>query len=417
MKKLSLLAVALWLLPATMLFASDQIPGAKQTKPIALVGGTIHTVSGKTIKGGTVLFVDGKITAVGVDVDLPAEAKVISVENKHVYPSLIESMSDIGLVEINSVRATVDTTEIGSINPNVRAVAAFNPDSEIIPVNRANGILLALSAPAGRFVAGRSSLMMMDGWTWEDMALKQDTAMHIRWPGSKSGVEELASLLTDAKRYTAAREADSDDQPVDLKLEALSMLTTGELPAIIYATSMNDITAAVAFAQREQIKIIIAGGYDAPECASLLMKANVPVLITAVYRTPSRRHRAYDEGYTLPARLKAAGIPFCISAGGRFGATGVRNLPYNAATAAAYGLSEELALRAITLSAAEILGVADQVGSLDVGKDATLFVADGNILETPTHVEQAFIQGRKVDLDNKHKQLYRKYSEKYQRLK
>lgn len=417
MNKLSPLAVALWLLPATMLFASDQIPGAKQTKPIALVGGTIHTVSGKTIKGGTVLFVDGKITAVGVDVDLPAEAKVISVENKHVYPSLIESMSDIGLVEINSVRATVDTTEIGSINPNVRAVAAFNPDSEIIPVNRANGILLALTAPAGRFVAGRSSLMMMDGWTWEDMALKQDTAMHIRWPGSKSGVEELASLLTDAKRYTAARDAGSDDQPVDLKLEALSMLTTGELPAIIYATSMNDITAAVAFAQREQIKIIIAGGYDAPECASLLMKANVPVLITAVYRTPSRRHRAYDEGYTLPARLKAAGIPFCISAGGRFGATGVRNLPYNAATAAAYGLSEELALRAITLSAAEILGVADQVGSLDVGKDATLFVADGNILETPTHVEQAFIQGRKVDLDNKHKQLYRKYSEKYQRLK
>ncbi len=416
MNRLSILAVGL-LAIATPLVASDQIPGARQTKPIALVGGTVHTVSGKSIASGTVLFEEGKITAVGTDVEIPAGTEVISLEGKHVYPSLIESMSDIGLVEINAVRASVDNTEIGSVNPNVRAVAAFNPDSEIIPVNRTNGILLAVTAPSGSFIAGRSSLMMMDGWTWEDMSLKQDVGMHIRWPSREKDVQQLAQLLSDARRYHAAREATPDKQPVDLKLEAMMMLTSGKLPAVIYATSINDITSAVAFAQREGLRLIIAGGYDAPEVASLLKKAGVPVLVTAVYRTPSRRHREYDEGYTLPARLDAAGVAFCISAGGRFGATGVRNLPYNAATAAAYGLAEEKALRAITLSPAEILGVADRVGSVEVGKDATLFVADGNILETPTHVELAYVQGRKVDLDNKHKQLYRKYSTKYKRLK
>ncbi|GAB5405627.1 MAG: amidohydrolase [Aureliella sp.] len=416
MKRNINLAVA-FLALATPLFGSDQIPGAKQTKAIALVGGTIHTVSGKPIVGGTVLFEDGKITAVGADVGIPDDAQVISVEDKHVYPSLIESMSDIGLVEINAVRASVDNTEIGSVNPNVRAVAAFNPDSEIIPVNRANGVLLAVTAPSGRFIAGRSSLMMMDGWTWEDMALKQDVGMHIRWPSNEDDIEELAQLLSQTRRYHAARKANPDAQPVDLKLEALGLLTTGKLPAVVYATSMNDITSAVAFAQREELRLIISGGYDAPEVAPLLKKAGIPVLVTAVYRTPSRRHREYDEGYTLPARLEEAGIAYCISAGGRFGASGVRNLPYNAATAAAYGLTPEQALRAITLSPAEILGVGDRVGSIDVGKDATLFVADGDILETPTHVEQAFIQGRKVDLDNKHKQLYRKYSAKYKRMK
>jgi imidazolonepropionase-like amidohydrolase len=399
-----------------MVLASDQIPGKEQSKPIAIVGGAVYTISGSIIEQGTVVFDKGKIVAVGAEADVPEGAEIVDAAGKHVYPSLIESMSDIGLVEINSVSATVDNTEIGSVNPNVRAVAAFNPDSEIIPVNRANGILLAVSAPSGRFVAGRSAMMMMDGWTWEDMALQQDLAMHIRWPSASDDVAELKTLLDDARRYAEARASQPGRQPIDLRLEAVVKLVNGKMPAVVYATSLNDITAAVAFAQREKLKIIIAGAYDAPECAQLLKTAGVPVLVTAVYRTPSRRHREYDEGYTLPARLEAAGIPFCISAGGRFGASGVRNLPYNAATAAAYGLDEALALRAITLSPAEILGVADRVGSLEVGKDATLFIADGNILETPTHVEQAYIQGRKVDLDNKHKQLYRKYSEKYDRL-
>ncbi len=397
-------------------WASDQIPGAPQTAPIAIVGGTIHTVSGDTIERGTLVFREGRIVELGKRVEIPADAEVIDAAGKHVYPSLIEANSDIGLVEINSVSATVDSSETGSINANVRSAFAFNADSELIPVNRANGILLAVSAPSGGLVSGRSSLMMMDGWAWEDMTLKADTAMHVRWPRSESEVKRLAELFEQTKRYIAARDAARPlEQPKDLRLEAMRQVVEGEIPLIVAATSLDQIEAAVSFAKQQAVSLIISGGYDAPLCAELLKQEKVPVIISGIYRVPQRRHGAYDEGYTLAKKLSDAGIAFCISAGGRFGATGIRNLPYNAATAAAYGLSEEEALRAITLSPAEILGVSDRVGSLQVGMDATLFIADGDILETPTQVLNAFVQGRAVDLSNKQTQLYRKYTTKQER--
>lgn len=401
----------------TALLASDQIPGAKQSKPIAIMGATVHTVSGRVIENATVVFDAGKIISVGKGAFLPAEAEVIQAAGKHVYPSLIDANSDIGLVEINSVRATIDSRETGNINPNVRAVAAFNPDSELIPVNRANGVLIALCAPTGGLVAGRSAVMMLDGWTWEDMTLKPDAGMHMRWPrGSGKSLDELVELLEQTKRYLASRKANPDTTPLDLRLESLAPVLDGSLPMVVDATSVTQIESAVAFAQQRHLKLIIHGGYEAVHCAELLKRANVPVVVSGVYRTPTGRDNPYDEAYVLPKRLKEAGVKFCICSGGRFGASGLRNLPYHAATAAAYGLSQEDALRAITLDAAEVLGVADRVGSIAVDRDATLFIADGNILETETQVEQAFIQGRKVDLDNKHKQLYRKYSAKYDQL-
>ncbi|PHR96003.1 MAG: imidazolonepropionase [Blastopirellula sp.] len=396
--------------------ASDQIPGATQTHPIAIVGATIHTVSGNTIKNGSIVFDKGRIVQVGKKVDLPKDCKVIKATGKHVYPSMIEANSDIGLVEINSLKDTIDSREFGSLNPNVKTAVAFNPDSELIPVARANGILLAITSPKGGLLSGRSSLMMLDGWTWEDMTLKSDTGMHVQWSTSSKSIQQLVDILDQTRRYIAARKSPQSTQPVDLRLEALIPVVNRKLPLIVSANSLSQIEGAVAFARRQTVKIIISGGYDAPHCAKLLQDENVPVIIGAVYRTPQHRHGAYDEGYTLPKQLQDAGIPYCISAGGRFGASMIRNLPYNAATAAAYGLTEKEALRSITLSPAEILGVADRVGSLQVGRDATLFIADGNILETPTQVLSAFIQGRKVDLDNRHKQLNRKYSIKYKRL-
>ncbi len=396
--------------------AHDQIPGAPQKKPIAIVGATIHTISGRAIENGTIVFVAGKITVVAKGADVPEGAEVIQAEGKHVYPSIIDANSDIGLVEINSIRATIDSREIGNINPNVRAVAAFNPDSELIPVNRANGVLVALSAPSGGLIAGRSAVMVLDGWTWEDMTLKADAGMHVRWPrdGGKD-VKELDELLEQTARYVASRKV-SSNLPMDLRLESLARVLDGSLTMMVDATSVTQIESAVAFAQQRKLKMVIHGGYEAVHCAELLKKANVPVIVSGVYRIPSGRDRPYDEAYTLPKRLKDAGIKFCICSGGRFGASGLRNLPYHAATASAYGLSQDEALKAITLNAAEILGVADRVGSLAIGLDATLFVADGNILETETQVLQAFVQGRKVDLDNRHQQLYRKYSAKYDQL-
>ncbi len=408
--RLHLFILAILACDLGLLSASDQIPGSPQKKPIAIVGATIHTVSGPKFERGSIVFDEGRIVQVGMEVSLPPNVELIDGTGKHVYPSLIEAYSDIGLIEINSIPATSDDAEIGSINANVKAAVAFNPDSELIPVNRANGILLAVAAPSGGLVAGRSSLMMLDGWTWEDMSLQADTGMHIRWPRNAEGVGELSEFLDQTRRYVQART--TEGQPKDLRLEAMSLVLDGKMPIVVSASSLDEIEAAVSFASQQRLRLIINGGYDALLCADLLRREAVPVILAGVYRTPRHRHSAYDEAYTLPLLLEQAGIQYCISAGGRFGANGIRNLPYNAATAAAYGLSEAAALRAITLSPAEILGVSQRVGSLQVGLDATLFVADGDILETPTQVEAAFIQGRRVDLDNKHKQLYRKYSAK-----
>lgn len=412
-----LLSCLVFSVKAEIVFASDQIPGAPQKQPIAIVGATIHTISGRAIENGTVIFAAGKITAVGKGVEIPEGTEIIRADGKHVYPSLIDASSDIGLIEVNSVRATIDSREIGNINPNVRAVAAFNPDSELIPVNRANGVLVALSAPTGGLVAGRSAVMVLDGWTWEDMTLKADAGMHVRWPrDAGKDLKELDEVLDQTARYVASREASPQTLPLDLRLESLAQVLDGSLPMIVDATSLTQIESAVAFASQRGLKIIIHGGFEAVHCAELLKKADIPVIVSGVYRTPSGRDRPYDEAYTLPKRLKDAGVRFCICSGGRFGASGLRNLPYHAATASAYGLSQDEALRAITQSAAQILGVADRVGSIATELDATLFIADGNILETETQVERAFVRGRKVDLDNRHVQLYRKYSAKYDQL-
>ncbi len=428
MKYVLSLAIACILHPFCL--ASDQIPGEPQSQMIVIHGATIHTAKGKTIPGATttdddevaflgpaIIFDKGKI--VGISKTFPTtspEAQIIDARGKHIYPGMIEAYSNIGLVEVNAVRASVDYREVGNNNPNIRAISAFNPDSEIIPVTRANGILLAVTAPQGSF-AGRSSLMMLDGWTWEDMALKQDVGMHLRWRSSEEEVAQLDELFEQAARYRAARASNQTQQPRDLRLEAMGLVLERRMPLIVDASSADEISQAVAFSTNHNVKLIINGGYDAPACAQLLNENNVPVIVSAVYRNPSFRHLAYDDAYTLPKRLHDAGVKFCISAGGRFGASGVRNLPFNAATAAAYGLPPEEALKSVTRYPAEILGVGDRVGALDVGMDATLLVADGDILETATQIEAAFIQGRVVDLNNKHKQLNRKYQVKYRRLK
>jgi imidazolonepropionase-like amidohydrolase len=428
------LGLALGVRPAV---ASPEIPGPPQARPVALVGATLHTLHGPPIENGTLVFDHGKIAALGPDLAVPEQAERIELAGKHVYPGLIEANSDLGLVEIDAVRATRDQAETGAINPNVKAQVAFNPDSEQLPVTRANGILLAAAVPSGGLICGQSALMRLDGWTWEDMTQKSPLGLHIRWPRmapvydwrvEESGKEqleardrqlaELQRAFDDARAYRQAREAAAAaGRPlpsIDVRWEALLPALRGELPIIVSADELAQILAAADFARREKLKLIVYGGYDAADCADVLVRLEVPVILAGVHRLPLGRHDAYDAPFTLPARLKAAGVKFAVSTGDRR-ASMVRNLPYHAATAAAHGLSPEDALRSITLWPAEILGVADQVGSLEVGKDATLFVADGDILEIPTQVERAYVQGRAVDLDNRQKRLWRKYEEKYRR--
>jgi imidazolonepropionase-like amidohydrolase len=279
-------------------------------------------------------------------------------------------------------------------------------------------------------MSGRSGVIQLDGWTWEDMTLKRNVALHIQWPQSagggrrgrggseetaatpERGVGALRQALVDARAYGVSRKSDPSF-PRDARWESLQDVLQGKLPVIVQADDIRQIHAAVAFAQREKLKLILAGGYDAPQCTALLKQHDIPVIVGGTYRLPRRRSDGYDTAYAVPAALQKAGIRFCISARGRFGASQVRNLPYHAAAAVAFGLSADEALKAMTLYPAQILGVADRVGSLEKGKDATLFVSDGEALDTPTQILQAWISGRKVDLNDRHKTLYEKYKQKY----
>ena len=260
--------------------------------------------------------------------------------------------------------------------------------------------------------------MQLDGWTYEDMTLQASVGMMVNWPsapssGESPGLKELRRLFDDARAYRAARLANANAQAFDIRLDAMLPVLNAEIPVIAEANEAREIQAAVAFSVEQNVRLIIFGGHDAEYCAALLKKHGVPVIIDSVYRVPMRRHEAYDAAYTLPERLRRAGVPFCISGSRRESTWNARNLPYHAARAVAYGLSHDDGIRAVTLFPAQILGVDDRVGSLEVGKDATFFVSDGDPLVTETKVLHAFVQGRKVQLTSRHTRLYEKYQQKY----
>ncbi len=435
------LVVSGWMLAACLpaILTSDaiaQIPAPAQQRPVALTGGTIHPVSSAPLENATLVFSEGKITALGTDIEIPENAERIDVTGKHVYPGLFEAHSQLGLTEIGQVPATIDTSETGEINPNVKALIAVNPDSELIPVTRSAGVLLAVSAPSGGLVSGQAAVLQLDGWTYEDMCLQDGTSMQINWPSLRarrfgrrpSGDDEdpesryqeqvrrLRDFMDEAAAYQAGQAARGSEQRPDLRLEAMIPVLRGEMPLMIRADTLRQIQDAVSFAADYQTKLIILGGYDATACGGLLKKYDVPVIVPAVQRRPLRRHSPVNEAWQKPMRLHTDEIAFCISSTARSGTWNTRILPDQAGMAAAHGLPKDEALKAITLYPAQILGVDDRVGSLETGKHATLFVADGDVLEITTRVSDAWIQGRRVDLTNRHQRLYEKYRQKYEQL-
>ncbi len=435
--------IALALGLAASLSAQDVIhKAAAQDRAIVVRNATIHTVSGPTIENGTIWFSDGIIRGVHAadeQVQLPDGALIIEADGMHVYPGLVTPVSAIGLSEIGSVAVSVDTNERAGISPEARAATAVNPDSAHFPVARTNGILVAGVFPQGGPIAGRASILQLDGWTWSDMTLKPDAGLVISWPAARGGgrgrrggrgrggrgggggsTDDQRKLINDtfaeARAWRDARAIDPSIK-TDLRWEAMIPALNGEVPTFISANGLEQIQSAVSWAVDNNLKAVIVGGRDADLCADLLVRHNIPVIVNGTHSLPRRRDMAYSDAFELPRKLYEAGVTWCFSSGGGVGGSAnERNLPYQAATAVAYGLPHEEALKAVTQYSAEIMGIGDRVGSLEAGMDATIIITNGDPLELPTDVLQAYITGKRIDLANKQTLLADKYREKYRQL-
>ena len=397
---------------------------------LAIQGGTVHPVSGPSYSG-TVVVRDGLIEAAGAGVEAPSDAEVIDATGLHVYPGLFNAFTSVGLVEIGSIAATQDDSELGD-TPHLRALEAVHPASEIIPVTRANGITHVLSAPGGGPWAGQASAILLDGWTVEEMAIAPSVGVVLEWPSLETRefdfstfsvrekkfseakkdydrtIDEFGEWIDAARQYDHARSAAGSGTAVEQNhaLEAVAKLTRGELPLIVLADRARAIRDAVAFAGQHGLRLVLASGRDAAQEAELLAEKGVPVILGAVQALPVQEDDAYDGPFTAPGDLERAGVPIAF---GTFDSSSARVLPYEVATAVAFGLDPEAALRALTLGAAEILGLDDRVGSIDAGKWANLIVTDGDPLEVRTAVRHVIIRGRDVDLANRHSRSYELY--------
>lgn len=432
---LSLLAGALLAGAPIETEAQVRMTVPRQSQPIALQGATIHTVSDGVIENGTIVFENGVITAVGASVDIPAGAQVVDVAGKHIYPGLIDSYSSVGLSEIGAVGVSNDTNELGMFNPNVRAEVAVNGESRHIGTTRTAGVLVTLTTPGGGLISGLSSAMNMEGWTWEEMSLKGAAALNVNWPNPnprrfrgfpgfggqaergpsyEEQVQMLKGFFADARAYRDALAA-GQEMRSDSRYEAMIPALDGDIPVVVNANGIAEMNDAITWAEDEGIRLVIRGGSDAIHVADRLVANEIPVILTSTMSPPGREWEGYDGAYTTPARLHEAGVKFAISGGS--GAAYTNRLQWEAGVAVAFGLPEEEAVRAVTLNAAEMMGIDDRVGSLEPGKDATLLITTGNPLDTMNDVEQAYIQGRELDMTDIHRHFFEKYMEKIAQLR
>jgi hypothetical protein len=433
--------ISIILLFALILQATGQSPvvAPVQKKPVILAGGTIHTGTGDVIDNGLVAFTSGKITYVGKTSEYKGDkgaAEVIDVTGKQVYPGLIFPNTSLGLSEIGSgVEVANDKTEIGDLNPNVRAIAAYNTDSHVIPVIRSNGILLAQIVPTGTLLPGTSSVVQLDAWNWEDAAYKIDNGIQLGWPrkslagGRRGGgdfaqmaaggagtydknVELLEKIFSDALAYSVVEKPEN----FNLRLESMKGLFDGTKILFISSSEPKGIIAAISFGKRYGVKKMVLVGADesAWSVRDFLKENNIPVFLSNPLSIPK-----YDYSDTrLPFKLAAMFKKEGILVGLTYSSQAYGNLPFAAGETVAYGLTKEEALQTITLNSAKILGIDDKTGSIEVGKDANIVVSRGDILDMSTNdIELSFITGRNINLDNKHKQLYRRFKAKYENLK
>ncbi|MDF2189422.1 amidohydrolase family protein [Paraflavitalea sp. CAU 1676] len=408
-------------------------PAPAQTQTIALTNATVHVGNGQVIENGMVVFSKGKIIDVKPTA-VVADAKVIDCKGKHIYPGLILSTSNVGLVEVGSVRATSDASELGDMNTNIRSLVAYNTDSKVTNTLRNNGILLANIVPQGGVLSGSSSVVQLDAWNWEDATYLADNGIHFNVPslllrgGGRGGfgrfggqqpagdpikraleqIESVKVFFREAKAY--CQEASHEE--TNTRCEAVKGLFTKKQKLYVHCDIVKEMLIAIDFAKEFGFDVVIVGGSESYQIADLLKANNIAVILQQMHSLPTMVDDDVDQPYKTPAALQKAGVLFSINDDD--GNTRQRNLAFNAGTAAAYGLTKEEALAAVSLNAAKILGVSDKTGSLESGKDANLLVCDGDLLDMRSNVIlNAFIQGREINLTDKHKQLYERYKYKY----
>ncbi len=414
----------------------------------AIRNAKIVTVTNGVIEKGTILVKNGKIEAVGATVAIPKDAKIIDATGQSVYPGLIDSNTILGLTEVmtivNGTNGTVDTTEIGDFNANMKAITAVNPNSELIPVARMNGVTTVLTCPQGGLISGQCALMNLDGWTQHEMKLLSPAAMQLNYPragfGGRGGgfggafpggandqarqqrerqLDSLKKKLEDAQLYSKAKEAAASDKsiparPIDLGLEALIPVIKGDVHVFVSANTAAEIIGAIVLADKYKLKLVIDGGDEAVKVAKELKEKNIPVVLGSVNEVPRGEDTPYDEGYSRAAALHKAGVKFAFATANASenGPGDIRLLPYQAGTSAAFGLPKDEALKGVTIYPAQIFGVDKAIGSIEVGKLANLVITDGDILEFRTKVKQMFIAGRPVDMSNKHQRLNDKFKDR-----
>ena len=420
---------------------ANVLPAPAQKGVMYVKNATIHVGNGTVIENGIIQVKDGKIEKVGKDITVPASgAEVIDAKGKHIYPGLILPSSNLGLVEISSVKASSDAREMGDMNPNVRSIVAYNTDSKVINTLRSNGVLAANIIPQGSFLAGSSSVVQLDAWTWTDASIKTDEGMHLYMPslmprpsfgrfggGGPGGpnaaggtqpdpvkegleqIEKLKAFFREAKAYNTV----ATHEETNIKYEAVKKLFNKSQKFYVHGNTVKQMLVALDFVKEFGFDLVIVGGSESWQIPDLLKQHNVSVILQQMHSLPTTTDDAVDQPYKSALALQKAGVLFAISDDDP--QTRGRNLPFNAGTAVAYGLSKEEALAAISLNAAKIMGVGDKTGSIEAGKEANFIISAGDILDmSKNNVTDAFISGRKINLDDKQKQLNERYEQKYE---
>ena len=410
---------------------AQQTPADQQTTAYSIEGATAHLGNGEVIENSLLIFNEGKITFVGSAMATTARlGSVINAKGKHVYPGFIAANTTLGLVEIDAVKATNDQDEIGIMNPHIRSLIAYNAESKVVESMRPNGVLMAQITPRGGVLSGTSSVVQLDAWNWEDAAIKTDDGIHMNWPSSftsgkwwlgedpalkpdvkyAENVDEIKAYFMNAKNYLA-----SNKEKTHLPYQATAGLFDRSKRFFIHVSGQKEITDAITVSKELGIhNLIIVNGEAADKVADLLVKNNVSVILDRPHRNPNSEDDAYDATYTIAKTLLDKGVLVSLGMEGQMERMQTRNLPFYAGTFAAFGLDKELALQLITLNTATILGIDAFTGSLEVGKDATLFISEGDALEMRGNILiHAFIQGRSISLETHQTALWKRYSNKY----